>query len=104
MHARVAKYTYTGDPHEISQRAEEGLLPIFQSTPGFHDYTIITNDEKVISISTWDSAESADAANAAAAEWVTQNMADDIELKNTTIGEIIVSTTHGITTKAGITA
>jgi len=104
MHARIAKYTYTGDGEALARRAEEGLLPIFQSQTGFQDYTIIVNEEKVISISAWDSAEHAEAANAAAAGWVAENMTDEIELKNTTIGEILVSTTLGISTKAGITA
>jgi heme-degrading monooxygenase HmoA len=104
MHARIAKYTHTGNSQALAQRAEEGLLPIFQSQAGFQDYTIIVNEEKVISISAWDSAEHAEAANAAAADWVAENMTGEIELKNTTIGEILVSTTLGISTKAGITA
>jgi hypothetical protein len=103
MHARIAKYTTSGDTQALSRRAEEGVLPILQSSAGFHDYTIILSGEKIISISTWDSAESAEAASAAIAEWVGENMTE-IELKSITIGEIIVSTAHHITTTAGITA
>ena len=65
MHARVAKYTYSGDVHELAGKAEDGLLPIFQAQPGFKAYSIVATDEKIISFSAWDSAESADAANAA---------------------------------------
>jgi heme-degrading monooxygenase HmoA len=101
MHARIAKYTYSGDAQELARKAEEGMLPIFQSQPGFKAYSLIATDEKIISFSAWDSAESADAANAAAAEWVAENMADQIELKNVTLGEVLFSTALGVSTKAG---
>ena len=104
MHARIAKYTFSGDIQEIGRKAEEGLLPIFQSQPGFKAYSVAASDEKIISFSAWDSSESADAANAAAAEWVAENLGDEIELKNVTMAEIIFSTTLGISTKAGATA
>ncbi len=103
MHARVAKYTYTGDVHEIAGKAEQGLLPIFKAQPGFKAYSIVATDEKIISFSAWDSAESADAANIAAAEWVAENIADSIELKNITMGEVLLSTTLGVSSKAGAT-
>jgi heme-degrading monooxygenase HmoA len=102
MHARIAKYAFTGDAQEIGRKAEDGLLPIFQSQPGFKAYSVVASDEKVISFSAWDSAESADAGNAAAAEWIANNIADQLELKNVTIGEIIFSTALGVSTKAGI--
>jgi len=40
----------------------------------------------------------------AATEWITANIADQLELKNTHFGEILFSTTLGISTKAGVTA
>jgi heme-degrading monooxygenase HmoA len=101
MHARVATYTYTGDAQDLGRRAEEGLLPIFQAQPGFKAYSVIATDEKIISFSAWDSAESADAADAAAKQWVQDNLADQIELKKAHFGEILFSTTLGISTKAG---
>ena len=104
MHARIAKYTFTGDAQVIAQKAEDGLLPIFQAQPGFKAYSVVASDEKIISFSAWESAESADAANTAAAKWIAANIADQIELKNITMGEILFSTTLGISTKAGITA
>ena len=103
MHARIAKYEFSGDAQELAQKAEEGMLPIFQSQPGFKAYSLVATDEKLISFSAWDSADSADAANAAAAEWVADNMADRIELKNVTYGEVILSTTLGVSTKVGAT-
>jgi len=104
MHARIARYEFSGDGHALAARAEEGLLPIFRSQPGFRAYSIIQSDGEIVSFSGWDSAEQAEAANAAAATWVSENMADDIDLKETLLGEILVSTTLGISAKAGATA
>lgn len=104
MHGRMARYTFTGDALTLAQRAEEGILPIFQSQPGFKAYSLIESDGEIMSFSAWDSAESADAANAIAAKWTAENMAGEIELKEARIGEILIGTALGISTKAGITA
>lgn len=104
MHGRMARYTFSGDAQELAQRAEEGILPIFQAQPGFKAYTVIASEGEIMSFSAWDSAEQAEAANAAAAGWVAENMADDLDLKESRIGEIMFSTTLGVTTKAGATA
>jgi hypothetical protein len=104
MHGRVAIYTYTGNAQELGRKAEEGLLPIFQSRPGFKAYTVIATDEKVISFSGWDTAEAAEAANAAAANWVAENLSDEIELKKSYIGDVLISTELGVSTKVGATA
>ena|SRR5438105_3855991 len=104
MQARIAKYTYTGDAHQIGRKAEEGLLPIFEAQPGFRAYLVIATDQKIISFSGWDTADNAEAANVAAAEWVQENLADQIDLKETHIGEVLISTALGVSTKAGITA
>lgn len=104
MHGRMARYTFSGDAQELARRAEDGLLPIFQAQPGFKAYSVIQSDGEILSFSAWDSAEQAEAANAAAADWVAENMTDDIDLKETRIGEIVISTALGVTTKAGATA
>lgn len=104
MHARMARYGFSGDPMDLVRRAEEGMLPIFQAQPGFKGYTIVLSDGEIISFSAWDSADQAEAANAAAAGWVAENMAGDINLKESRFGEIMLSTTLEVGTKAGITA
>jgi hypothetical protein len=101
MHGRFARYRYTGDVHEIARKAEDGMLPIFQSTPGFKAYSVMTGDGEILSFSAWDSAESAEAANAAAAEFVATTLADQLELEETRVGEIMLSTTLGVSAKAG---
>ena len=101
MHGRFARYGVTGDVAEIARRAEEGMLPIFQAQPGFKAYSLLESEGEVLSFSAWESAESAEAANMAAADWVASNLADRIQLKETKIGEILMSTTLGVSTKAG---
>ena len=103
MHGRVAWYGYTGDAHDIARRAEEGMLPIFQSQPGFRAYSLAVIDGEIISFSAWDSAANADEANSVAAEWVAENLADRIDLREARVGEILFSTTLGVSTKAGVT-
>ena len=80
------------------------MLPIFQSQPGFKSYSLLESDGEIISISGWDSAASADAASALAVEWIAENMADEIQLKEARIGEFLFSTVLGVSTKAGSTA
>lgn len=104
MHARLARYAFSGDAQDLARRAEEGLLPIFQSSPGFRAYSIIQSDGEILSFSAWDSAEQAEAANAAAAGWVAENMAGEIELTEKRIGEVLLSTALGVGTTAGVTA
>jgi len=82
----------------------KSLSPVFQAQPGFKGYSLLDTGGEVISISSWDSAASADAASALAAEWVAENMADEIELKEARIGEILFGTALGVSTKAGSAA
>jgi len=105
MHARLARYTFSGDAQDLARRAEEGMLPIFQSQSGFKAYSLIDSDGEIMSFSAWDSAEQAEAeANAAAAQWVAENMAGEIELKETRVGEVLLSTPLSVTTTAGVSA
>ena len=104
MHGRVARYNNKGDAHAIARRAEEGLLPILQSQPGFKGYSVGEAGGEVISFSAWDSQGDADAANHVAADWVTANLGDELELIDARVGEILFSTTLGVSTKAGASA
>jgi hypothetical protein len=55
----------------------------------------VSGDE-IFSFSVWDSSEEAEAANAAAAGWVAENMSDDITHVETNFGEVLLSTTLGV--------
>jgi heme-degrading monooxygenase HmoA len=101
MHARMARYTFSGDARELVQRAEAGMLPVFESQPGFRAYSLVETDGEIFSFSAWDSAEQAEAASAAAREWIAENMAGEIELIEARTGEIMLSTALGI--RAGAT-
>jgi hypothetical protein len=79
------------------------MLPIFQAQPGFKGYSLVESDGEVISISSWESAADADEASALAVEWIAENMAGDIELKEQRVGEVLFSTLLGVSTKTGAT-
>jgi hypothetical protein len=104
MHGRVATYTFTGDAVDIARQAEDGMLPIFRSKPGFKAYSIFATGEKIISFSAWETAEAAEAANMAAAEWVAANLGDQVELQKAHVGEIVLSTELGVSAKDRVTA
>ena len=96
MHVRMARYTTRGDINELIQRAEDGMLPLFEGSPGFDAYSIAVSGNEIISFSVWDSAEEAEAANAAAAGGVAENMGDDITLTEQNFGELKLSTALGV--------
>ena len=62
MHARFARYTFSGNAQEIARKAEEGALPIFKSLPGFKAYSIAESDGEIFSFSVWETFEQAEAA------------------------------------------
>jgi hypothetical protein len=101
MHARLARYTFTGNAQELAQKAEEGIVPIFKSLPGFKAYTVVESDGEILSFSGWETADQADAANIAVADWVAENLAGEIQLIETRFGEVLISTNLGISTTAG---
>jgi len=93
-HVRVAIYQIRpGTADEILRRAQSGMLPIFRQQPGFVAYEgVVTADEEVVSISTWESAEQAQAAVHTAAGWVRENLADMILSVDNYVGELGFST------------
>jgi hypothetical protein len=79
------------------------MLPVFQAQLGFKGYSLVDIYGEVISITSWDSAADADEASALATEWIAENMAAEIELKDVRTGEILFSTVLGVSAKAGAT-
>ncbi len=73
MYARVVVYTHQEDRDELEAKARAGVIPIVTSTPGYISYGVMFEDDKVVSISQWESEEHAKAADAALAEWVKAN-------------------------------
>ncbi len=103
MHARMATYSFSGDGQVLARRAEEGILPILKSQPGFKAYAVAIGDGEVISSSVWDTRAEAEAGSKVVASWVAENM-DEIDLIDVRYGEIMFSTTLGISTSAGAAA
>ncbi|HLY30753.1 MAG TPA: antibiotic biosynthesis monooxygenase [Ktedonobacterales bacterium] len=90
QHVRVALYTTKpGVVDEAIRRAEEGLAPLFRSQPGFVAYGVIkTGAESLISVSIWQSEQQATAAVQTAADWVRQNLADQVTSVSNHVGDL----------------
>ena len=105
MVGRLATYNVSGDARDLARRAEEGILPIFRTQPGFQGYTVSLGDDgQIYSMSAWDTRGDAEAGSEAAAEYVAQHMAGELELTGVRYAEMLFSTPFGITTLAGATA
>jgi hypothetical protein len=97
MYARMARYAFVGDPRELARRAQESMLPLFQSQPGFVSYSVMVTQNEVFSFSIWETGEQAEAANAISRDWVADNLdPSQIELKETRVGELLVATALGV--------
>jgi heme-degrading monooxygenase HmoA len=90
-HVRIAIYSLKqGTIDETAELAKEGMLPIFRAQPGFVRYgLILLDDGSVASVSVWETHDEAEAANASAAGWVAENLADRVELRNTHVGDFL---------------
>lgn len=98
MQARMATYSFSGDADNLARRAEEGILPILESQPGFKAYTVALGNDEILSLSVWETRADAEAGSEVVGSWVAENMAEDIELKDVRYAEIKFSTTLGVTT------
>ena len=83
MYGRVVTYTYDEDKGELEARARAGVIPIVTNTPGYISYGVMFQDDRVVSISAWDSEEHAKAADAALGEWVRSNTTMKVETRFT---------------------
>jgi heme-degrading monooxygenase HmoA len=98
----MATYSFSGDADDLARRAEEGILPILKSQPGFQGYSVAIGDGEVLSMSVWDTRADAEAGNEVVASWVAENMADDISLIGVRYAEIKFSTTLGVSTAGAV--
>ena len=92
QHLRVGLYVLSGGTtDQVVERVQStgGMLDVFRAQPGFVAYGVATTeDEFLISLSIWESAEQADAATAMAADWVAEHLADRVELQDDFIGDL----------------
>lgn len=92
-HMRIGVYKLIGDSSRtVFSRAEAGLLPIFRQQPGFIAYEgVEATDGTILSLSTWQSDQQAEAATRQAAEWVRENLAEVIQLQVNYVCEVAFS-------------
>jgi hypothetical protein len=90
QHVRLATYGINkGTFQELAETAKSGMLPKFQAQPGFVRYGLADlGDKTCMSISVWETRTQAEAAAPVAATWVGENVADRIELKTNSVGDL----------------
>lgn len=89
-YTRLSTYELTnGTFHELTGKAEKGILPTFEKVPGFVNFGLVDiGDRKMVSISIWETREQAQNSVNMAATWIKENMADRVRLVTTYIGEL----------------
>jgi hypothetical protein len=90
QHVRIATYGINkGTFQELADTAKTGMLPKFQQQPGFVRYGLADlGDKSCMSISVWETREQAEAAAPVAATWVGEHIADRIELRTNSVGDL----------------
>jgi heme-degrading monooxygenase HmoA len=90
QHMRIARYGLTkGSFQEVADTAKSGLLPKYRQQPGFRHYGVADlGDREILSISVWDTRDQAEKATPTAASWVKENIADRVELKSNSVGDL----------------
>ena len=99
QYLRIANYDITkGTFQDVADSAKTGMLRKFQDQPGFIRYGVADlGDKKCLSLSVWETREQAIAATPVAASWVKENLADRIELKSSSVGDLAFF--HGVPAK-----
>ena len=90
QYLRMATYGIKhGTFQELADTAKTGMLPKFQQQPGFVRYGLADlGDKMALSISVWETRDQAEAAAPVAATWVGEHIADRIELRTNSVGDL----------------
>ncbi len=93
QHFRIAVYKVrAGSQDEIARRAKDGMLPTFQAQPGFVQYSLVqAGDDRMVSITTWQTTAQAEQALSTAAAWVRDNLAQYVIAVENYTGELKVA-------------
>ena len=73
MYGRVVTYTHSEDRDALEARARAGVIPIVTALAGYIAYGVLVLDDKVVSVSAWESEDHAKAGDAALLDWVKNN-------------------------------
>lgn len=89
-HFRVALYDVTSGPvQEVIELARSGFVPIFEKQPGFVRYEVGELDNGgIVSFSIWETEDEARRAVDLAADWVRENVADRVRLREEHTGDV----------------
>ncbi len=98
MVARIATYSFTGDPQDIARRAETEILPILKAQAGFKSYAVAIGESKVFSSSAWDTRAEAESGSAAVAAWVADKMTEISLEGEVQYADVAFSTALGVST------
>lgn len=90
QHVRIATYELKdGSFQEFADISRKGMLRTFQEQPGFIRYGIADiGDNKVVSVSLWETRKDADASVPVSEGWIREHVADRVDLKTTQIGDL----------------
>jgi hypothetical protein len=89
-HLRIALYnTTSGTADEAVDIARKGMIPLYEAQPGFVRYEVGTLDDGgIVSFSVWETEDEARRAIDLAAEWVKENLADRVKLRDEHTGSM----------------
>ena len=93
MYAAIRRYkTKPGSADVITQRAQEGFVPLVSSIAGFVAYSIVISENDVVtSISIFTDQAGEEGSTRVAADWVKQNLAQYVEgVPEITTGQVTV--------------
>ncbi len=87
---RVALYDVTsGTAQESIDIARGGMIPLFEAQPGFVRYEVgVLDTGGILSFSVWETEEEAQTAVALAADWVHENLASRISVREEHTGDM----------------
>ena len=89
-YTRLATYDIVkGKFSELTGIADKGILPLFHKEPGFVDYGLVdAGNNKLVSITIWETRDEAQKSATVAARWVEGNIADRLRLVTTYVGDL----------------
>jgi heme-degrading monooxygenase HmoA len=89
-HFRVALFdVISGTAEEVIEIARAGLVPIFETQPGFVRYEVgVLDDGGILSFSIWETADEAQRAVDLAADFVKDNLANRERLRDQHTGDV----------------
>jgi hypothetical protein len=90
QYLRLATYAISkGTFQEVAETAKTGMLTKFREMPGFVRYGLADlGDKTCVSITVWETRDQAVAAAPVAATWVGEHLADRVELRTNSVGDL----------------